>query len=72
MGRTALTKEQRQSKRREWNQRRFSDHEKLSKKRENDRIRKQERHQQARLITHHDPSILLTNTSIQAQIQNEG
>ena len=71
MGRTASTKEERQAKQRQLNQRKYSDPQKLSKKRENDRVRKRERYRQVRLVTR-DPSILATNAAIQAQTQNKG
>ena len=75
MGRTtALTVEARrarqQAQRREHEQRRRSDPERLAQKRERDRLRKQELYQQAKL-TARDPLALLADTATQARLLEE-
>ena len=64
MGRKASTKEQKQVKKRQWNQKYVSDPSKLAKKRENDRLKQQERRQRARLAS----LTLLADIAAQAPI----
>ena len=71
MGRKPLlTLEERCMRQKERNQRTKLDPEKLARKREQDRQRKQERYQQAKL-TAHDPLALLADTATQAQLLEE-
>jgi len=64
-----LTAEERLLRRRERNRTSGLDAEKLSRKRERDRIRRQ-RYRQARLMSH-DPLALLADTATQAQLLEE-
>ena len=70
MGRAAHTKEQKQAKRRQVNQKIKSDPVRLAKKRENDRLRARERRRQARLICR-NPLALLADAATRAQMRPE-
>jgi hypothetical protein len=70
MPRKALSKEEQTAKRRQENQRYISNAEMLEKKRERDRVRKQEKRRRSRLMQQ-DPLALLADVAAQKAILND-